>query len=417
MELSPEWRLLVACAKADLTAEDLRLIRQDLTCPDLDWEYVATASCAHGIAPLIYHSLQRSGGTTLLPSGAAETLRTSYYGNAARNYLLYDELRKVLKAFRDEGIGVIVLKGAALAETVYPNRTLRPMSDIDLLVRKENLSNVEAKLIGMGYVLEKRIETKEYYIEHHYHWVFTKRSATSIEIHWHIQRPTSPFRIDIDGLWQRAQWTKIAAAEALVLSPEDLLLHLCQHMHKHNLIGGIRPLCDIAHVVEHYNNAINWMEFRTRSSQWGISPYVYLALYLAKELLDARIPRSFLDGFELAGFDRDVINLAKERVLDCQYSPISPNVVQLSWKGRRFRDRLAALGNALAPEVVAQSYGLPRDSKRIALRYYPLRIKYLVTRYGPLLYQLVSGDKKTRVALEKEDNQLRLTKWLSSGYQ
>jgi hypothetical protein len=173
-------------------------------------------------------------------------------------------------------------------------------------------------------------------------------------------------------LWERAQLIKIAGIEALVLSPEDLLLHLCQHMHKHNLIGGIRPLCDIAHVVEHYNNKIDRIKFGTRSSQWGISPYVYLTLYLAKDLLDAPIPTSFLDGFEPPSFDRHLIDWAKERFLDCESSPISHNLVQLCWNGHRFKDRLAALRSALAPEVVAQSYGLPQDSNRIPLYYYPL---------------------------------------------
>ena len=207
----------------------------------------------------------------------------------------------------------------------------------------------------------------------------SKKSSVPVEIHWHITRPNRRFSIDIDGLWERAQLTTIAGVEALTLSVEDLLLHLCQHMHKHNLIGGIRPLCDIAHVVEHYNNTIDWMEFRTRSDQWGISPYVYLALYFAKEFLVAHIPSSFLDGFEPAGFNRAVIDWAKERLLDCESSSISHNLVQLSWNGHRFEDRLAALGSALAPAVVAQSYGLPQDSNRIPFHYYPQRIKDLLT--------------------------------------
>lgn len=416
MGLSPERKLLLACAKAKLTAEDRRLILQYASRADIDWDYIKTASFAHGMAPLIYRSLRQSGMTRLLPQSAAEALRSTYYGNAARNSLLYDELHGVLKAFSDERIETIVLKGAVLAESVYPHRALRPMSDIDLLVRKEQLANVENKLVDMGYVLEKRVKTKEYYLELHYHWVFAKPSAISIEIHWHITRPNSPFRIDINGLWDRAQPIASAGVEALSLSVEDLLLHLCQHMHKHNLIGGIRPLCDIARVIEHYHNAIDWMALKARSFQWGISPYVYLALYLAKELLDARVPSSFLDGIEPAGFDRAVIDWTKERLLDCESSQISSNVVLLCCNDRRFKDRLAALASALAPHVIAESYGVPQNSYRIPLVYFPRRIRYLLTRYGPLIWQRVRGDQKTRLELEKEDNQLRLTKWLSSAH-
>jgi Uncharacterised nucleotidyltransferase len=177
----------------------------------------------------------------------------------------------------------------------------------------------------------------------HYHLHYTKKSSVPVEIHWHIARPNRRFTIDIDGFWERAQSNKIAGVEALILSPEDLLLHLCQHMHKHKLIGGIRPLCDITHVVDYYKDEIDWLEFRTRSFEWGISPYAYLALYLAKDLLAARIPSSFLDGFEPPGFDRSVIDWAKERLLDRECLSISHNVVQLCWNGHRFKDRLAAV--------------------------------------------------------------------------
>jgi Uncharacterised nucleotidyltransferase len=190
MELSPERRLLLACAKASLSGEEIQRIAQELSHPDLDWNYLTAAACAHGVAPLIYHNLQRSRVTRVLPLGATETLRNSYYGNAARNSFLYSELRNVLKAFRDKQIEVIVLKGAALAETVYPNRALRPMSDIDLLVRREKLTEVEATLLDMGYILEDRAKGKEFYQERHYHWVFSKKPGINIEIHWHVKRPT-----------------------------------------------------------------------------------------------------------------------------------------------------------------------------------------------------------------------------------
>jgi hypothetical protein len=412
MTLPSDWKVLLACAKSNPSDEELRLSAKAARA-DVNWNEVAAASYAHGIAPLVFHNLRRSGAADLLPAAVTEALRNAYYLNAARNALLYDELRTVLVAFRKKFIDVIALKGAALAETVYDHRALRPMSDIDLLVRKERLADVENILGNMGYALGEHSETKEWLQEHHYHLVFTKRSAVNIEVHWHMKRPQNGFSIDIDGLWKRAQPITVGDVEALQLSPEDLLLHLCQHMHNHNLIGGIRPLCDIAHVVKHYNNALDWTEFRNRAFEWRVAPYVYLVLHLAKELLDARIQSSFLNGLEPAGFDRAVILLAKERLLDCESSSISHNLVQLCWSGRRFRDRLAALGNAFASDIVAQSYSLPQHSTRI-LYYYPERIIYLITRYGPLLWQLVSGDQKTRGALEKGDRQLRLTNWLSS---
>ncbi len=56
-------------------------------------------------------------------------LKKEYQWSLARNMILFDELNRVLKAFNEAGIEVIVLKGAALAQTVYPDIALRPMGE------------------------------------------------------------------------------------------------------------------------------------------------------------------------------------------------------------------------------------------------------------------------------------------------
>jgi Uncharacterised nucleotidyltransferase len=318
-----------------------------------------------------------------------------------------------LNAFRDKQIDVIVLKGAALAETVYPNRALRPMSDIDLLARKEKLTEVEATLLDMGYLLEDRAKGKEFYQERHYHWVFSKKPDIDIEIHWHVKRPTGAFEIDIDELWKRAQAIKVAGVEALILSPEALLLYLCQHSWKHNLNGGIRPFIDIAETSRFHEGKINWREVARLSVAWQMNPCIYLGLSLARDLLDASISESFLKELKPGNLDNLIMEWARERVLGYgASSPFSRDLLQLVWKGHGFNDRLRALQKVLSPSAVARHSFYPSASERIYLGY-PRRVKYLLTRYGPLIWHLLSGDQKIKAAAEREDNQQRLTKWLS----
>jgi hypothetical protein len=364
-----------------------------------------------------YHGLDRSGLISLLPPAAAEALRHSYYANAARNSHLYAQLRHVLEAFREERIEVIVLKGAALAETVYPSRVLRAMTDIDLLVRKEKLAEVGTKLVAMGYLLEERGKTKEFYQQHHYHWEFRSSSAVNIEIHWQLGRPTSAFRINMDGLWERAQPTQIAAVETLTLSPEDLLLHLCQHVWKHSLIGGIRPFCDIAETTRCYGDRIDWRKLNALSSQMHMNPCAYLGLRLAKELLDAPAPEPFLKELKPDNFDYAVLGWARERILvHPEKSPFSPDFLTLLWTGYSFKERVTALQRILSPGTVTKWSRSPVPSKRIVFSY-PRRIRYLAHRYGPAVWRLLSGDQRTRAAATREENQRRLTAWLTSNFQ
>ena len=67
---------------------------------------------------------------------ASEPSTTATYGTAVRNIQLYGELIRALRTLRDAGIPAIVLKGAALVDTIYPSIAHRPTGDIDLLVRR-----------------------------------------------------------------------------------------------------------------------------------------------------------------------------------------------------------------------------------------------------------------------------------------
>ena len=410
MDLSPERRLLLACARANLVAEDRRRI-SELAAGHLDWDQIAAVAYTHGVAPLIYRSLAHSGAICLVPSKTAQTLERAYYGNAASNLHLYSELRKVLVSLRQRKVETIVLKGAALAEMVYPHSTLRPMSDVDILVRKNNVAEAEATLMNMGYRVDA--DAKQQRLKEHYHLVFTKPGHTNIELHWHVKRPSGPFRIDIDALWQRCQPVKIAGIDALLFSPEDLLLYLCQHFWKHEFTGGIRPLCDIAEVIKHYGEKIDWKKAAARSSEWEMNPCTYVGLRLASNLLDAAIPERRLEDLRPVDLKNEVISWAMESVLGHGECPlVFPELLKLFWKGHSVKERWSVLQGLFSQRTVAE-HGNDTFASNRAYVYYPSRIKHLLIEHGPTVRRLWVGEQKIRAAAETAEKQQRLAKWLS----
>jgi len=206
-----------------------------------DWDDVIQQSVRHGITPLLYQRLKALSPSANIPDSIVQKLQEIYLHNAARNMRLYHELSTVLKILQNEDIPVIVLKGAALAETVYQNIALRPMGDVDLLVKKEDLHRAETTLLNLGYVIpEIYLEKKDWYWKEHHHLTPYLKNIT-IEVHWNIAPPSHQFQIDINGMWDRARLTKIANIEALVLSHEDLILHLCLHNMVHIDAMCLRP--------------------------------------------------------------------------------------------------------------------------------------------------------------------------------
>ena len=151
MPLSPEWQLLLSGAKALPTSADMQRIHQAMGDSQLVWARATQRACANGIAPLLYHTMQHMGLTEGLPSEALEVLQRVSYATAVNHTLFSQALQRVLRALQDIGIAVIVLKGAALAETVYPGGAVRPRRDADVLVRGEDLTEVADTLGALGY--------------------------------------------------------------------------------------------------------------------------------------------------------------------------------------------------------------------------------------------------------------------------
>jgi hypothetical protein len=71
------------------------------------------------VAGLLYRRLRASGGLAALDPADAEALERRHAGQVARSAVQWPEIDRVLTALQAAGIPFRLLKGAALALTVY----------------------------------------------------------------------------------------------------------------------------------------------------------------------------------------------------------------------------------------------------------------------------------------------------------
>ncbi len=202
MNLSPEWKLVLCCARAPLLGDEHEAPLRDLLGRRLDWQRAGVIACQNRVGPLVYSALRR---LPMPPDAtpALEVVKCAYVATAARNAVLFGALKMVLEALSAGRTPVIVLKGAALAETVYPERALRPMADIDLLIREEDLEKAECQLRDIGYEVAHDPQTKTELRTRHHHWVFRSARPVAggipIELHWSLDPRSSSFGRRPDG--------------------------------------------------------------------------------------------------------------------------------------------------------------------------------------------------------------------------
>ena len=254
---------------------------------DSDWDEIVQRSDSHGLAPLLYH---RFGTTSLrvhIPTGAMEMLQRIHLHSSWENTRLYYELSKVLTALRNNDIPVIVLKGAALAKLIYQNIPLRPMNDVDLLVKGQDIWKTDKILSQLGYESDIAFLLSKRHSQWTQHVTYKGRN-TLIEVH-----PDRIYELPNLNPWANAAAVTIASAEVLILGPEDFLLHLCLHLDRHLRNDRSTRLiwwCDIEAVLKHYRRELNWEYTMRIAKEHRVEGAVHRILHVVHQELGGYVP-------------------------------------------------------------------------------------------------------------------------------
>jgi hypothetical protein len=259
-----------------------------------DSESLLTAIEAQQVGPLLHRMIGDAG---ILSPLVANAVRESYHRTARRTLLRFDELAACLRALGAVGVPVVVLKGAALIETLYDNIALRPMGDVDLLVRRSDLATTHRTLAGLGYALAGMETHPGALIEYENELTFHKpgHRDTYMDVHWSLfDSPYYQARIAMDWFWDTAQPATIAGVPALVLGPEALTIHLCGHLALHHMATGLLWWHDISAVLKHHRHEMDWPLLLSRITDYGLLPPVRLVLTRAVEEWAAPVPLDVL---------------------------------------------------------------------------------------------------------------------------
>jgi Uncharacterised nucleotidyltransferase len=312
---------------------------------------------------------------------------------------------------------VIALKGLALAENIYGDIALRPMSDMDLLVKEEDLVRAGRILLDLGYQQYYPAWENTLKIYHHLP-PFKNKSGAIIELHWNIVTPESPIKVDLDGLWERACLIKVYNTDVLAFSPEDLFLHLCIHACVHLQTGlDLIPLFDLAGLIKTSGDKIDWPIVMERAARWGGQKCVYLMLLLVRELLGAAPPDQIMSEIKPADYQSVFFDEALKQIFDVSPSDqLMRRIGQLSKikKVKGIKGKVSALLKEAFPskEYLARIYPLSVSSPKVYLRHLFRRGRLMVDSL--VLLRLFRRDQSDIKAVHQAQRVSAVSDWLFS---
>ena len=378
-----------------------------------DWEGFIAFAARQGLAPVLYHVLKESPPASLAASQLQE-LSEIYLGSAHRNLILYHELGKVLRGFQEEGIPVIVLKGACLAKAVYENIALRSMGDVDLLVRRADLGKTAQVLRRHGYTAGYDFQVEnEAAIHCHLPPMRGSRKLT-IEVHWTIfdfTRFAALEEEEMDHVWARAQPLNIENVPCLMLAPEDMILHLCIHISRQHLFDmRLRGFLDLRQVCKRYGETIVGDALWQRASQWRVRRAVALTAFLAERWVGLGLGEDSRHLRDLERPDPEIMAWIEKKILAESSLGMGVELPEFV-AGKSYKQRLRVLWRRLFPPraTLARLYKI-NPASGIIYFFYPVRWFNLGRRFGPTVWRAWNGDQ-TVVGPLHQENALR--NWLS----
>lgn len=312
MDRSNELLFLLRCARTQVDEDDCHLISR-LCAEGLDWEWIVRLALQNRVGPLLYRTFRETGLSMLVPAKTMAVLEDSYYLGLSRSTRFEQAVSEILLRLGKEGIEAILLRGLVLGEIVYGDPALRLFTDIDLLIRKQDLARARNALLDLGYRPPSHGIDAQYFERNHLHLQLLKREGGVVaELHWALDHKYTVFNVDYAEMFAEAISGQVAGVEALLMSPENLLLSLCIHVIKHCYYSKYilaRPdfaelilassflilYCDIAEVIRHYGPDLDWDLTVCRARRWQIESTVQPALASVAQLFNAPIPKAVLE--------------------------------------------------------------------------------------------------------------------------
>lgn len=254
------------------------------------------------LAPMLWWTLKQTGGDPVdWPGGAA--LAASAHRAAAIYALMAESQCRITAALDAARIPAVWIKGAALAPTVYPEPSLRPMLDLDLLVPIQQrhpalkaIENLGYAYCHNGYFRNKNVDTRflQRIASHHDNLVGGRASPVMIELHFRLLSHGNDVLLPVDRLaWFRDQTEPFAldgCASCMGLAPEAHLLYLAAHnvlQHREtHLLGDL----DLYWLLD--RRTIDWPKAIRQAVCLGWTAPVARALERAVALFGCAVPET-----------------------------------------------------------------------------------------------------------------------------
>jgi hypothetical protein len=277
-----EWSALLECASPTPDLQRLAILFDTV-----DWERLVVLAEEHRMGSHLTACLGKLP-IDLVPLQVKETLLSRQRSRIFLTLQLTAELFRALDRFNLEGIGVLVVKGPALAMQAYGDPAMRTYGDLDLLVRQRDIRRATELMIAAGYEPSVSLRAIDAGKIPGQYLFFKPDSKLIVEVHNDRTLRYFPHPLPLEEFFARQVCVKLDAREAPALAVEDELVLICIHGAKH-FWELLMWIADVAGLVTR-QSGIDWQRVANSAQAVGAERMLHTGLRLAADLLKAQLP-------------------------------------------------------------------------------------------------------------------------------
>jgi hypothetical protein len=244
----------------------------------------------------------------------------------------FRELPNIISVFRARNIDYVLMKGIALSVLAYPDPLLRPMQDIDVMVRAKDVWRAQKALYQAGYRhgvfnpqdgrfthLFRTITSRSLQFKHALHsltkvivrptpvppeqipYSWRKRQIKSfsnadgtillpifLDVHFNLS-----VGLDVADVWRGVAERSVLGHLVPVQSPTTILWFTCARLYSEafqHCTLKLQMFGDVDALLRRFQNEIDWAELLLIGNKYELTPALFYVLEQARRLLGSPVP-------------------------------------------------------------------------------------------------------------------------------
>ena len=257
------------------------------------WDSFLVEARNAGILASLGFRFEKLGWLDRLPADVLSQIQAECAIAVENQRSLRWEVNRIQRALAELDAPVILLKGAAYIFAGLPPAPGRVATDVDILVPKETLADVEHALLEGGWeTMKLDAYDRRYYRTwmHELPPLCHRDRDVVVDVHHNILPESGRLHPDPRELIKSSR--PVEGERVKVLAPHDMVLHSAAHLFQDGeLNGGLRDLVDLDSLFRHFGSDESfWGGLLSRAQSMDLEGPLFYALRYCEQWLGTPVP-------------------------------------------------------------------------------------------------------------------------------